>query len=169
MKFKASLAPGLAIAATAMLSACAGTYGPAAFSQGSGLADVTRSMGAPTGQYSLPSAGAAKRLEFARGPYGKHTYMLDFDRNDRLVAWQQVLDEAHFNGVHSGMTRDEVLMNIGRPSEQSSLPVQARTLWSYRYDSPFCQWFQVSVDTSGKVVDTGYGPDPMCTDKEFGL
>jgi outer membrane protein assembly factor BamE (lipoprotein component of BamABCDE complex) len=165
MKFKASLA--LSLAAAALLSACAGTYGPGAFTQGAGLADVTRAMGTPTGQYTLSSA--ARRLEFARGPYGKHTYMLDFDNSDRLVSWQQVLDESHFNGVRSGMTRDEVLMNIGRPSEQSLLPVQARTLWSYRYDSPFCQWFQVSVDTAGKVVDTGYGPDPMCIDKEFGL
>ena len=165
MKFKASLA--LSLMAAALLSACAGTYGPAGFTQGSGLAEVTRSMGPPTAQYALSSA--SKRLEFARGPYGKHTYMLDFDSSDRLVSWQQVLDEPHFNGVRSGMTRDDVLMNIGRPSEQSALPVQARTLWSYRYDSPFCQWFQVSVDTAGKVVDTGYGPDPMCIDKEFGL
>ena len=54
----------------------------------------------PTGSYTLSSA--AKRLEFARGPYGKHTYMLDFDSSDRLVTWQQVLDESHFNGVRSG-------------------------------------------------------------------
>ena len=168
MKFEPSLVLGLVAAASAtLLSGCAGTYGPGSFSQGSGLADVTRAMGTPTGQYTMPSA--AKRLEFARGPYGKHTYMLDFDSSDRLVSWQQVLDESHFNGVRSGMTRDELLMAIGHPSEQARLPVQSHTLWSYRYDSPFCQWFQVSVDAAGKVVDTGYGPDPMCTDKEFGL
>jgi hypothetical protein len=159
MMSRTSLALGL-IAGAALLSACATSYGPAAFAPGSALADITRAMGEPSGRYSLP--GAATRLEFSRGPFGKHTYMLDFDANDRLVSWQQVLDEAHFNDVRAGMTRDDVLMSLGRPSEQSVLPVQARTLWSYRYDTPFCAWFQVSVDSQGKVVETGYGPDPRC-------
>jgi hypothetical protein len=35
-------------------------------------------------------------------------------------------------------------------------------VWSYRYWTPFCQWFQVSVGDDGKVVETGYGIDPMC-------
>jgi len=164
MSYRSLLTLGL-VSAAAVLSACATGYGPQALTRGAGLADVTRAMGAPSGQYTLPNA--AKRLEFARGPYGRHTYMLDFDANDRLLSWQQVLDENHFHAVRAGMTRDEVLMSIGHPSEQSLLPVQSRMLWSYRYDSPFCTWFQLTVDPQGKVVDTGFGPDPMCIDQTF--
>ncbi len=121
-------------------------------------------MGPPTGEYSLPGAG--KRLEFARGPFGKHTYMLDFDRGGRLLSWQQVLTEAHFNAVSLGATRDEVLVSLGHPSDERRIPRQGRTLWSYRYEAPVCQWFQVGLDAAGRVVDSGYGPDPLCDHNE---
>ena len=61
-----------------------------------------------------------------------------------------------------GITRDDLLLRIGHPSDTRTLAYQHRALWSYRYDSPFCKWFQVGLDPQGKVVDTGYGPDPQC-------
>jgi hypothetical protein len=148
------------------MAGCATRYGPGTFGAGAPRDEVTRALGQPTGVYTL--ANANRRLEFARGPMGKHTYMFDFDANDRLLSSSQVLDEAHFNAIRAGMTRDQVLTTIGRPSEQSRLPVQAHLLWSYRYDNPFCQWFQVSVNAADKVCETGYGPDPVCTERDLG-
>jgi hypothetical protein len=143
------------------LAGCAG-YGPQALKTGASMAEVTAALGQPTGRYAGPAGG--ERVEYARGPYGKHTYMLDFDAQGRLVSWQQVLTEPTFNALRAGATRDEVLFALGHPADTRPLPVQHRTLWSYRYDAPFCQWFQVGLDTRGKVVDTGYGPDPLCDD-----
>ncbi|MBW8832662.1 MAG: hypothetical protein JF606_25340 [Burkholderiales bacterium] len=81
------------------------------------------------------------------------------------MSWEQVLTEAKFDAVHGGETRDEVLLALGHPAESKPLLMQGRTLWSYRYDAVFCKWFQVGLDsTTGKVVDTGYGPDPLCDD-----
>lgn len=146
----------------AALGGCTTSYGPAALRAGSTtMNEATTALGAPTGRYTVDGG---ERLEFARGPYGKHTFMLDFDAQGRLVKWEQVLTEAKFWGVRPGQTRDEVLQAIGHPSEQQALPVQGRTLWSYRYDDPFCRWFQVGLDAAGRVVDTGFGPDPMCAD-----
>jgi len=142
-----------------LLSACAG-YSPAGFSAGATLPEVTKAMGAPTGEY--PLAGGNKRVEFARGPAGKHTYMLDFDGAGRLLSWEQVLTESRFNAVVHGMSADQVLLSLGQPAERRPLSFQKRLLWSYRYESPFCQWFQVGLDMQGRVVDTGYGPDPLC-------
>lgn len=126
--------------------------------------DVTASLGAPTARYPR---GSGERVEFARGPFGKHTFMLDFDAQGQLVSWEQVLTEPKFDAVRTGATRDEVLFALGHPAESKPLPVQGRTLWSYRYDAAFCKWFQVGLDsTTGKVVDTGYGPDPLCDDNQ---
>ena len=139
------------------------TYGPPTLSPGASVADATRALGQPTGDYALPAG--AKRLEFARGPFGKHTYMLDFDAQGGMLGWAQVLTEARFNAVRAGSPQADVLLALGRPSERSRLGLQQRTLWSYRYESVFCQWFQVGIDDAGRVVDTGYGPDPLCEDK----
>ena len=138
---------------------CAG-YGPGALKPGASVSDATQAMGTPTGRY--PLAGGGERLEFARGPMGLHTYMLDFDAQGRLQKSDQVLNEAHFNTIPTGIAREEVLKELGRPSVVSHIQWQKRQLWSYRYDSVFCQWFQVSLDTQNKVVETGYAPDPRC-------
>jgi len=159
MTLPISLAAGtLALA----LAGCAGTYGPQSLHTGASVNDVTASLGKPTGRY--PIAGGGERVEYARGPYGKHTFMLDFDAQGHLAKWEQVLTESRFDALRAGATRDEVLFALGHPAESRPLVVQDRTLWSYRYDAPFCRWFQVGLDRAGKVVDTGYGPDPLCDD-----
>jgi hypothetical protein len=152
--------------ASATLLGCASHYGASALKTGATVSEVTAALGTPTGRYSKDGG---ERIEYAKGPYGKHTYMLDFDSQGRLVKWEQVLTENRFDAVQRGVTRDDVLYAIGHPSEQKALPVQGRTLWSYRYDAPFCKWFQVGLDAGGKVVDTGYGPDPLCDDFQTGV
>lgn len=152
----------IALAAVAALAGCATTtYGPQALKTGASVAEATAALGPPTGRYA--TAGG-ERLEYARGPYGKHTYMLDFDPQGRLAKWEQVLTEERFDTVRAGLTRDQLLAAIGHPSDQRALSWQNRTLWSYRYEGPFCRWFQVGLDTNGRVVETGYGPDPLCED-----
>ncbi len=146
------------------LSACA-AYGPASLAPGTPAADVRSGMGAPTGTYARDDGG--QRVEYAKGPYGLHTFMLDFDRDGRLLRSQQVLSRVNFGELRTGMTRDEVLYRIGQPSQTKPLPRQNHALWIYRFDSrPFCEWFMVSMDSGGRVADTGYGPDPMCTPQD---
>jgi hypothetical protein len=162
-----SFKPWMALALGAAmlgLAGCAG-YSPAALPAGTALSEVVQVMGPPTGQYARPAnaaAGTAKRLEYAKGPFGQHTFMLDFDAGDRLMAWQQVLTEERFNVIRPGMPKASVLELIGRPSRSRSLSFQRQQVWSYRYETPFCQWFQVGIGEQGTVVDTIYSPDPLC-------
>ena len=157
----ARLAAGLL---AALLSACA-SYGPGAFSAGTPAATVVQAMGPPTGEHPLPSGG--RRLEFARGPFGRHTYMLDFDAGDLLVRAEQVLTELHFNAIRAGMTAAVVRSRIGTPAKIWPIARQRQIVWSYRYDSPFCQWFMVGMSPQGQVMDTSYGPDPLCDHDDF--
>lgn len=150
------------LAAGAALTAGCAFMNPAAIPTGTTTAELTQRLGPPTGEYRLPAGG--KRLEYARGPMGKQTWMFDFDGAGRLAKTTQVLTEAQFNAIRPGMTREEVLSVIGHPGETSRLAWQRQTVWSYRYETPFCQWFQLGLDTSGKVTDSGYYPDPFCMD-----
>jgi hypothetical protein len=141
-----------------LLAACAG-YGPSGVRTGDTGDAVAKSMGPPTARYTLPQGGT--RLEYARGPFGKHTYMVDLDPQGRVTAWNQVLTEPNFESVREGWSQDDLLARLGTPSHRRSGGRQGGEVWSYRYDAVFCQWFQVSVN-GGRVSNTGYAPDPIC-------
>ena len=157
--------PAVRIGAVALLTACAG-YGPASLAPGTNSAEAIRRMGTPTAVHTPPgeaqASGVARRLEFARGPAGKHTYVLDFDRDDRLLGWEQVLTEPRFDSIRAGMSEQDVRSRLGTPSQTRELRFQSQNVWSYRYVNPFCKWFMVGMSLTGRVVDTSYGPDPTC-------
>lgn len=148
-------------AATLLLVSCQ-SYSPRGFLPGTTIAQVQSGMGPPTATYPLPNGGV--RLEYARGPWAKHTFMVDFDANSKLTGSEQVLTEPSFARIHPGMTRDEVLFAIGHPSDVMHVGFRERqhTVWSYRYDAIFCLWFQVSFNERWNVVEASYGPDPLC-------
>ena len=145
--------------AAVVLGACAG-YGPTDVAPGQTEADVVRSMGLPTGRYPLP--GGASRLEYARGPYGRQTYMVDLDPTGRVLGWQQVLTQQNFLRVLPGMSRGELLLLLGRPGEVFAVPWQKSEVWNYRYATNDCLWFQVTVTLDGVVKDSGHGVDRRC-------
>jgi hypothetical protein len=147
-----------ALAAVALLAACSG-YAPVNIQPGQSVDQVTQQMGPETGRYPLPGGGT--RLEYARGPYGRHTYMIDVDASNRVRTVQQVLTEENFATILPGATSEEVLFKLGRPSERRGA-FRGRELWQYRYEAIFCQWFVVTMNPDRRVRDAGYVPDPMC-------
>ena len=135
------------------------------FPPGSPVAAVTGALGTPSGEHVAAAGG--RRLEYTGGAYGKQTWMFDFDSAGRLVGAEQVRTEARFNAIRADMTAAEVRAAIGPPSTTWPIPRQHQIVWSYRYESPFCQWFMVGVNPQGRVIDTSYGPDPLCDDDDF--
>lgn len=167
----------VSLAVAALLSACA-TSPP--LPSGASRDQLVQRMGPPSAEFELrnPTAvspylqidttgTAVRRLEYTGGSFGKFTHMYDFDANGRLLASAQVRTEARFNAITAGMSQDELRRALGHPSNIRGLSFQKQNVWAYRYDSPFCQWFQVGVGYDGKVVDTAYGPDPLCDDDTF--
>lgn len=142
----------------ALLAACT-AYAPRQLHPGDTADAAIHELGAPTGRHVLPDGGS--RLEFARGPQGKHTYMVDLDSQGNVTGWEQVLTDANFARVRPGQTADQVLTLLGRPSEWRT-GWRDGELWSYRYETVFCQWFQLSLDAQGRVDSAGYAPDPQC-------
>lgn len=144
--------------ALATLAGCA-SYTPTV-NVGEPIAAVEARNGAPTGRYPLP--GGASRVEYARGPFGKHTWMIDVDAAGRVTAVEQVLTENRFWTIRPGMAADEVLQTLGRPSQVRASGWQPGQYWSYRYETFFCQWFVVGITPERTVRDAGFTPDPIC-------
>jgi hypothetical protein len=141
------------------LAGCAG-YAPGRLQIGQSVDEVTQAMGSPTALYALP--GGAQRIEYARGPFGRQTWMVDVDAAGHVTGWSQVLNEASFNALPNGLTRDELLRRLGTPGERHRIGWQDRDLWAWRYPTNDCLWFTVSLDRAQRVVDSGYGIDPRC-------
>jgi len=148
--------------ATLALASCAGLR-PAVPTAGQSEAEVLQRWGRPSARYPMPDA--ATRLEYASGPYGRETWMVDVDAAGRVTAVAQVLNEAHFadfQGRAPGMSRDELLRTLGRPGESRSGGWQGGQVWAWRYPTNDCLWFQVSIGDNGIVRDGAYGIDPRC-------
>ncbi len=145
----------------AAIAACACTsMAPGAFPPGTSISEARGAFGGPTGEYALPGGGT--RLEFARGSFGRQTYMLDFDAAGHLVTSQQVLTEANFATIAPGLTAEEVRMRLGRPAHVFYVGWQKLTVWNYRFWPGDCVWYQVSIGEAGRVTESNYGTDPAC-------
>ncbi len=86
----------------ALLAGC-GSYSPQALAPGSSIDATTQAMGRPTAEYPLAPVG--KRLEFARGPFGLHTYMLDFDACRIAGFLEPGAVRGKFATIKNGMTQ----------------------------------------------------------------
>lgn len=150
----------LVLALVAALGACA-LFPSHHFAVGTPEDQVRRALGRPTAEYALPDGG--HQLEYASGEFAKTTHKYAFDARGTLLSGEQVLTERRFAAIRAGMTADEVRLQIGAPSVIWPLRRQRQQVWSYRYESPFCQWFMVGMGLDDRVVDTAFGEDPMCT------
>jgi hypothetical protein len=144
-----------------VLAAFAGACAGPAFRTGQIEAEVLSHAGQPTGRYSMPGGG--QRLEYATGPMGRHTWMVDLDAQGRVLRWSQVLNEATFQQVTDGMSREELLRLIGRPAQRVPERMNRET-WYWRYPTNDCLWFGVTVlPPDGRVQHGGgYMIDPVC-------
>ncbi|MDE1948942.1 MAG: hypothetical protein KGI35_10025 [Burkholderiales bacterium] len=151
----------LTVLSALALAACAG-FGPPAV-PGQSEAQVLQRMGPPTDRYALE--GGATRLEYASGPYGRVTWMIDVDAKGRVIDANQVLNEvnfAEFQKHAAGMSRQDLLLRLGRPGERRNGGWQGGEVWSWRYPTNNCLWFQVSIGDDGLVRDGIYTIDPRC-------
>ena len=142
----------------ALAAACSG-YAPPDEVVGLTEGQLVAQMGQPD---MVRSTSSGKRLEFPRGPMGHHTWFVDVDSRGRVVKAEQVLTERNFNQLSPGMTQEEVRQRLGRPGEVQRLGRSRGVVWSYRYENPFCRWFQVEITESQQVRSTGYGEPPEC-------
>lgn len=151
-----------ASAGALLAAALGGCATPGSLPVGTPIDAARHGIQAPTGDHALPDGG--RRLEFARGAFGRETWMLDFNTQGALVGSQQVLTEANFAHITPGMPADEVRMRLGRPAQVFGAGWQDHLqVWNYRFAGGDCVWFQVSIrDADHKVSEAGIGQDPAC-------
>ena len=156
---------GFLFAMTTTLLAGCKTYGPSERFIGLSREEVIAQMGNP--YPAPPDLSQAQRLDFPRGPFGKHTYSLRFDADGKVVSYKQLLTEENFRQITPGMDVNEVIERIGMSRDTFKIGRGRGYVWNFRYVTPLCQWFQIEFTAENKVRSTGYGMPPECRPKVF--
>lgn len=116
-------------------------------------------MGPPT---LMINAETGSRLIYARGPYGRHTYFVDFDHGGKLMQHTQVLTEENFKKILPEMTATDVERILGPSLEKRGLARNRGAVWAYRFETTFCIWFEIEFSAEGIVRSAGFGIPPEC-------
>lgn len=143
-----------------MLAGCATSYAPSERLIGNSREQVIAELGQPNPRPL--ELGSASRLDFPRGPFGKHTYSVYFDDSGRAVGFTQLLTEDNFNAIVPGMDQVEVIDRIGVATDTFGLARNRGYVWNYRYENYLCKWFQIEFTPEQKVRSAGYGVPPEC-------
>ena len=152
----------IAVLLVAPLGGCA-LFAPPPLRAGMTESEVSEMLGRQTARYDMGQG--VVRLEYAKGPMGRETFMVDMDGSGRSIAWQQVLNESHFLEFQQrgpGMPRAELLRTLGSPGQRRAGGWMGGEVWSWRYPTNDCLWFQVTLGNDGRVRDGGYNIDPAC-------
>jgi hypothetical protein len=144
--------------AALVLAACAT---PASLTPGGSEADVLKAYGKPDSEFALPDGG--KRFEYNRGEFMQRSWMVDIDRDGRVVGVDQVRDEAHFARLRLGVDdKASVHRQLGTPWKVEYYPPSKLTGWLYPYreSGVFYSVMTVMFDPSGAFQRAENGPDP---------
>lgn len=127
-------------------------------------ADVLRWMGPPSRVWQ--EGEGVRQLAYTRQPEGLENYMIRLDADGTMQAIEQVLTPTHFEQVQPGMAPEQLLHLLGEPAQKVPYALKNQTVWTWRYlVSPNAsRGFYVTLDSSGRVVHSGTGPDPRSRD-----
>jgi hypothetical protein len=128
---------------------------------------VKRDWGAPTGTHPLPEGGT--RLEYATGPYGRTTWMIDLDATGRVQRARQVLSPASLFALPVGtLNRSALRRELGPPGEVRGVHGGGET-WYWRFETNDCLWLAASISPQGLFTGGAVMPDPACDAKSDGF
>jgi hypothetical protein len=119
-------------------------------------------LGQPREVYDLPDGG--KRFMWPTQPMGEYTTAADVDASGKVVNVRQVLQVSEFYRAEIGKwTKQDVLVNFGRPVETSYFPLMKREVWTYRYyeDNVWYLLYSFYFDNQGVLRLTQKTPDPL--------
>ncbi|HTJ93699.1 MAG TPA: hypothetical protein VL424_11415 [Pararobbsia sp.] len=152
-----------------VLSACAAAWVLAACTApheqvqaGASQTELIARLGPPKETYDLPNGG--KRLMWPTQPMGTTTTAADVDASGTVLGVRQVLQDKEFYRAEvDKWTRDDVLVNFGRPFETSYFKRTSREVWSYRYveNNVDHLLFHFYFDDQGILRQTQRAPDPQ--------
>ena len=130
---------------------------------GATRSEIESRLGSPTGVYPLADG---TRLQYSRQPAGQEVYNLDLGADGRLRQTEQVMDAGWLQRIPVDQwTRQDALLNLGRPAIIERVASFDGVLWTYRFremNSP--RFVHLYLDSSGVVRRVGFSDEPLPDD-----
>ncbi len=119
------------------------------------VADLKAKMGEPA---SVNRDGDKEIWEYPLGPEGVRTYMMTVNAQGTVEKIDQVLVEANFKRIQTGMTITEVRRILGRNSKEQRFGMTPNELThKYKFNNGSeDQYFDVTYNAEGRVKEVGY-------------
>ena len=146
-----------AVGCVLALSACAV---PERQKIGTPAEQISQELGQPHVLVGLPDGG--QRWVYSRQPAGQQVYHLVFDREQRLVRVEQVLQAAHFYRLRQGHAqRQDVLHYFGQPALVEHVANFKGDIWTYRIsENSIDRQAHVFIDPQGVVQRVMFTDEP---------
>lgn len=142
--------------AATFLSSCAMQL-PTPSVLGASATDTRARLGAPA---KIDQVDSGQRWQYDAGPDAIQAFFVHIDNKGYVRGTEALRSEAKFSLINAGMTRDEVVAQIGHPPKRHSIARDRGYVWSYRSFSTLCIWFQVEFSPEDIVRSTGYNRRP---------
>ena len=116
------------------------------------MSDVRTARGKPTDVRFAPSG--EEIWEYATGPQGERTYVVQFDRNGRVGTTTQVLTEQNVDRIVPGKTsRGDVRSLLGRPGDINAAGDGEVWEWRFKPEGFAAETLYVFFGRDGIVAD----------------
>ncbi len=122
--------------------------------------DVRKLMGKPGMIWE--EGDGSQVLEYARGPEGWETWMVEIGPDGRYRGMKNALEAANLARVTPGMSRDDLRRLLGRPGTEEPLPARGEVVWTWRVKGEVVEteMFHAHLGRDGRVTRTSRSPDP---------
>jgi outer membrane protein assembly factor BamE (lipoprotein component of BamABCDE complex) len=126
---------------------------------------VRQQFGEPVTVVTL--ADGSRVFEYPRQPEGWTNYFITLGSDGTMSALRQVLTEANFARVATGMAQHEVRALLGRPARTQRFELKQEEVWDWRFrtgpNGQLSRVFSATFDRDGRVTTTAIGDDPRQT------
>jgi hypothetical protein len=114
-------------------------------------------LGAPT---KIDRIDSGQRWQYDAGPDAIQAFFVYIDNDGYVRDSKALRSAAKFSLINAGMTKDEVIAQIGHSPKHHAIARDRGYVWSYRSFSTLCIWFQVEFSPEDIVRSTGYNRRP---------
>lgn len=111
-------------------------------------------------------ADGRRVFEYPRQPQGWTNVFITLGPDGRMSSLRQVLTEANFAKVSTGMAQHEVRALLGRPARTQRYELKREDVWEWRYKSEdgaplgrVSRIFSATFDDQGRVTTTAIADD----------
>ena len=115
-----------------LLAACANPWNTANIAPGATRDEVVAHAGQPVAVLPLPGGG--QRMQYTLQPLGRYAFAVDLDATGHVVSSRQVLTEANFQRIQTGVwTVADVQREFGPPAQVDRVASFNGPVWTYRW------------------------------------